>query len=693
MRQILTSFILAVLFLSPSFSDTPPAAQRQKKLDPQYKNWLNLVSYIITKDEKDIFLQLTNNQDRELFINFFWQKRDPVPSTTENEYKTEIEKRFRYVNKHFKRGSPKPGWMTDMGKFYMILGEPSSIETFDSQPGLYPARVWYYYGDKELGLPAYFNITFFKRNGMGEWVLYDPASDGPAALIPSNSAMDAGDYRQLYKYIQKLAPSLAGPSLSMMAGQRSSGYYPSPRNFIVMTNILKSPHKKVETTYAKNFLKYRGFVEVESSVNFFETSHMTALIKKPGYDYHFVYFSVKPKNISVEYIQAKDKYYFNFKLVVGLKKMEKEIYQYSKNYEYYIDKNQLDTLKSSGIIIHDYFPVIPGRYQMTVFIKNTVKQEFSYFDENLVVPAGTPRARLAEPILGYKKESLPNEFVYPYKFKNFKLSIDTDKIFGINEVPYFLIGIYDLDQKTWEKGYVVWELTGSDRHNFFKNGKILLRDHLFLKNQNLIAKFPLTDLRSDYYQLTLSLFDHNGVITDIKNSDFSISPFGQIPRPTEIYSRTLGENNFYHHYIAGQQYLGTGDYSMAETYLEKAMAANPGFHEATIATINLALTQEKYHMALKAADRLASDHKMAFNYHVFKGKAWFGLEKYPEALDEFLAANKLNDSQYHLINMIGMTFLKLGNRSEAKKAFDSSLKINAEQPDIKEKIKNLTDMN
>ena len=86
----------------------------------------------------------------------------PRPGSEVNEYRNEIESRFRHVNQYFGRGTPRPGWMTDMGRIYMILGEPNSTESFDNVAEVYPAQVWYYYGDQKLGLPTYFNVTFYK---------------------------------------------------------------------------------------------------------------------------------------------------------------------------------------------------------------------------------------------------------------------------------------------------------------------------------------------------------------------------------------------------------------------------------------------------------------------------------------------------------------------------------------------------
>ena len=94
-----------------------------------------MITYITFKEERRVFLKLTNDRDRDAFINIFWLQRDPTPGTPENEFKAEIEKRFAYVNEFFKRGTSRPGWMTDQGQIYMTLGKPNSIERFDDRTG------------------------------------------------------------------------------------------------------------------------------------------------------------------------------------------------------------------------------------------------------------------------------------------------------------------------------------------------------------------------------------------------------------------------------------------------------------------------------------------------------------------------------------------------------------------------------
>ena len=100
----------------------------KKEVNPTYRKWLDEdVIYIITDEERQAFKQLSNDEERDNFIEAFWQRRDPTPDTEENEYKEEHYQRIAYANEHFAAGVP--GWRTDRGRIYIVFGKPDEIES------------------------------------------------------------------------------------------------------------------------------------------------------------------------------------------------------------------------------------------------------------------------------------------------------------------------------------------------------------------------------------------------------------------------------------------------------------------------------------------------------------------------------------------------------------------------------------
>jgi GWxTD domain-containing protein len=103
----------------------------EKELSPEDKKWLDEdVAYIITPQERQAFLQLSNEEEREQFIEAFWQRRNPNPDSNYNSYKEKYYERFAYANEHFSSG--EPGWKTDRGRIYITWGKPDVQDDHDA---------------------------------------------------------------------------------------------------------------------------------------------------------------------------------------------------------------------------------------------------------------------------------------------------------------------------------------------------------------------------------------------------------------------------------------------------------------------------------------------------------------------------------------------------------------------------------
>ena len=101
------------------------------ELGKTYKKWLSEdVAWIITDEERKAFMLLSNDEERDSFIEAFWQRRDPTPDTEENEFKEEHYRRIAYANEHFAAGIP--GWKTDRGHMYIVFGPADEIDSHPS---------------------------------------------------------------------------------------------------------------------------------------------------------------------------------------------------------------------------------------------------------------------------------------------------------------------------------------------------------------------------------------------------------------------------------------------------------------------------------------------------------------------------------------------------------------------------------
>jgi len=131
-----------------------------RKLPPARAEFLAKVGYIITKEEKKIFLELPDSA-RDDFIAQFWKRRDPTPETERNEFKIEYEDRLAKSGTMF-HGEGRPGWLTDRGRIYILFGPPSERTTFPMDASGFCREVWYY---------GSFPVIFIDEHCSGSYVL------------------------------------------------------------------------------------------------------------------------------------------------------------------------------------------------------------------------------------------------------------------------------------------------------------------------------------------------------------------------------------------------------------------------------------------------------------------------------------------------------------------------------------------
>lgn len=134
----------------------------EQALGPAYSKWLNEdVAYIIDQAERTAFLRLTTDDERDKFVEQFWERRNPTPGQP-NKFKEEHYRRLAYANQHFASGVP--GWKTDRGHIYILYGPPDEIEAY---PGV--AEIWTYRHLQGVGDNA--SITFVDSSGHGDFRL------------------------------------------------------------------------------------------------------------------------------------------------------------------------------------------------------------------------------------------------------------------------------------------------------------------------------------------------------------------------------------------------------------------------------------------------------------------------------------------------------------------------------------------
>ncbi len=179
MRRPKLGLILGLALLAALF----PADAKKKKDPklPELKRWIDgPIRYIAEKREVEAFRALKTDDERILFVERFWARRDPHPETMTNEYRQLFWERVREANERF-LDSAGEGWHTDRGKIHILYGPPTEIQDEPEYRAEDPRSVgglirWIYEG-RAGGRRDVNPITVvpFVRGPGGEYkVSYDP---------------------------------------------------------------------------------------------------------------------------------------------------------------------------------------------------------------------------------------------------------------------------------------------------------------------------------------------------------------------------------------------------------------------------------------------------------------------------------------------------------------------------------------
>ncbi len=190
------SFLHAV---SPKDKLTKEEKRRQKALRKEmtsaYDKWIKQeVPYIISGEERDAFKKLTTDEEREQFIEQFWERRNPNPGSPENEFREEYYRRIAYANERYASGIP--GWKTDRGRIYIMYGPPDEIESHPSggtyirppeegggETSTYPFEKWRYRYIEGIGSDI--NLEFVDPTMTGEYrMTMDPGEKDALLHVP-----------------------------------------------------------------------------------------------------------------------------------------------------------------------------------------------------------------------------------------------------------------------------------------------------------------------------------------------------------------------------------------------------------------------------------------------------------------------------------------------------------------------------
>jgi len=646
-----------------------------KDLPKKYRMWLvRDVRYIITEKEKKAFLKLKTDKQRELFIKMFWKMRDPTPGTPRNEYKEEHYKRLAMAEKLF-RDEGKPGWMTDRGRFYIILGKPQDIERYDGMGRFYPVEVWYYQGDPAKGLPSQFRLVFYQDPGTFEYKLYYPGIDSPQKLIPTWGG-DPFDKMQGYKTIRQYAPALADALMSMIPGEAASGYS-SARSSLILSEIERSPYEGVNTEYADRIASMEGMVEVEESVIYVPNQTRLDLFRHPE-GFYALHFAISPKKFSIT--RYDERYYAPLEIYAKLVNSRGEgIWESTQPLELYFTPAQVDLLKKSSVEIEGLIPVIPGDYSLVLILKNKSSREFSLVEKRIKIP---PEDRISILSLATSNSLKPRPsglFLKPYLIGRTQFYPYADEIYKTTE-EVVVFGQVNIPLGE-DPSKISMTLTLSD-----EDGNILEKVDLPFQDPKLGLFYHKLGRRgSGSYIVKLSLY-YAGVKLGERTAEFMVTPLAYKPVPFLISKIVEARElpGFYH--SLATQFYEVGKYQRAIYYYKRELTLSPSAAQAREGLMRAYLKSGKPEEALKV---FLETEAPTVEMFYLAGKIYYEKGDLDRAVEVLHRGYRRNSVNLKIINLLAEVYLQKGNRENARLLLKRSLEIDPNQDIIKRKLEML----
>ncbi len=520
---------------NPPKPDKKKLGRLEKELATPYKKWLEEeVPYIISDEERAAFLQLATNEEREQFIESFWQRRDPTPDTVENEFKEEHYRRIAYANERFASGVP--GWRTDRGRIYVIWGPADEIESHPTggmynrpseegggQTSTYPFEQWRYRYLEGIGNNII--IEFVDPSGSGEYhMTMDPGEKDALAKVPGAGLSDLEAMGMSSKTDRFNRTDGSTAPRSLINNGDSSGGLASQNEFTRLEQFAK-----VQTPPP---VKFKDLEEVVSS---------RILRNQISFDYRFDYMRITGDSILVPItVQIQNKQ-MTFHTKEGVHSATMNLFaristlsgRIVQTFEDVIQRDFPDSLLEPSLkgfsVYQKAVPLRPGLYKLDVVIKDVNSGNVGVLNTRLAV-SSIPDDKLdaSSLILADQIEPVATKDVGTGQFVigSTKVRPKLDAEFRADQVLGIYLQLYNLkvDDATHKNNISVDIKISTGQQTItheVKTGEQLQQTGDQITFQRVIAPKTLTPGK---YKLEIQATDQLTKQTVSRTADFTITP-------------------------------------------------------------------------------------------------------------------------------------------------------------------------
>lgn len=668
--------------LAPAAASAAPRGLPQ--LPANHRAWLeDEVETIIGPTEREVFLKLRSDRERDLFIEAFWKQRDPTPGTAANEFRTEHYRRIAYADRILGRDSTRAGHRTDRGRMYIILGEPNDIQRFVGKSSTYDAEVWFYQNKTDLGLPAGFNLVFFREKGLGEYRLYNPVADGPAALL--SGYFGNPDSAAAYEKLRDVEPGLAQVSLSLVPGEAGTYGQASMSSDILLRRIEQAPGRSVQARYAEKFLQYKDVVDVEYTANYLDSASLVKVFRDPS-GLYFVHYAVELPRLSVNEYGGRysTTLQVNGRVTTGDGRL---VHQFDKTVNLDLSEQQVTEASHFPFDFQDLFPLVGGDYRLSVLIKNEASKEFTSLEEALRIPQSGAAVQMTQPLLGYRAAPLEPAArrMKAFRVGGYQIYCQPNRTFVKGETLAVAFGLYNLPGDLASSGEI--------RIEVLKEGlpvrTIVRKPSEYPDLPDVLEQLPLADLAPAHYEVKVSLSKGGAEIVSA-GEEFDLSYAETVPRPWFSSRIMPPSGDPAYAGITGSQLAQLGRFAEAAAFLRSALDKRPDSEETAAAYARVCLALDDAPSAVKVLAPFVAEAKTPL-YETL-ALAADSLRRTNEPgravalLDRAVAHFGVNAV---LMNALGECYEGMAKTKEALAAYEKSLELSPDQPKVKERVAEL----
>ncbi len=507
MNALITAALVVAFGASPIF-----ASLQDRPLSPRHRIWLeDEVVDIITFDERDVFLRLETDADRDILIGEFWRRRDPTPDTPRNESRDEHYRRLAFADKTFALGTALRGRKSQRGRIYIALGPPVEVQRFRRE-GLHPMELWTVQGNPAVGRALFFRLLFYQRGSAGDFVIFNPVFDSPkqlalnplsaemTLLYPRNwDAYDVGAFLLLQANTLLEVISAVSPEVPDRAGALSRV---PPAG--LSAEIQKYLQKKIDDSYVAAIREHKPVSEARN-VKLVSSDVYTAVLDDAD-GRTFLHFALAPEAVTFD--GFGDRCLANLRLIIGLADTSgAAIFESVKTLPLELRPEELKSMSERAFQVQDAVPIIPGQWILTLRLENTVSNEYSTMERAIEVPESRG-ASLSPLILSRKVFTEAPEGAAAGAFQVGRVQVypSVNNVFPERENLFAFLQLRGLTAELKDKGALAFTLTGDGRALW--SSRKALRE--YPDPLAVVEEIPTGKLRAATYSLRAAVVDGEG---------------------------------------------------------------------------------------------------------------------------------------------------------------------------------------